>query len=177
MKKNNSHENTIGWRQNNYGNLRGDNVNWNGKTGMENGFSVFVDPQHGVRAIFVDLNSKIRRGLDTIDQIIPVYAPSGDGNNPEKYIEFLEKNYKTPRHMKLTINDLPDVVRGIIKMEIGYNAPDELINKAYQMAFTEVPKKTEAQENREAKAGLGGNITSVTLVVIVIAVVYYFFFK
>lgn len=61
---------------------------WRGlvKTASD-GFLTFDNPRDGVRAGFINLsNAYIKRGLDTLNKIFPVYAPSSDGNNPSAYI-------------------------------------------------------------------------------------------
>jgi hypothetical protein len=62
--------------------------NWKGLTGKENdGFLQFSAPIWGVRAGYINLiNGYIRKGLNTISAIFPVYAPDSAGNNSTAYI-------------------------------------------------------------------------------------------
>ena len=85
-----------GIRSNNPGNLRFDPSNrWQGRATMEQRsldqlrereFEVFVSPEYGIRAMAVLLTNYFDRyGLNTLDRIIPRYAPSSE-NNTEAYI-------------------------------------------------------------------------------------------
>lgn len=122
---------TIGWKNNNLGNLRGENVKWQGKTGFKNGFSVFESKEMGVRAIYVDLLNKIKRGTNTIEKIISKYAPSSE-NDTINYISFVSKNTKIPANQPIggTKEEIRTIVRAIIKHETGYSAPQDLLIKA-----------------------------------------------
>ena len=122
---------TIVWKNNNLGNLRGENVKWQGKTGFKNGFSVFESKEMGVRAIYVDLLNKIKRGTNTIEKIISKYAPSSE-NDTINYISFVSKNTKIPANQPIggTKEEIRTIVRAIIKHETGYSAPQDLLIKA-----------------------------------------------
>lgn len=130
-----SYQNSIGWKQNNYGNLRGAGVNWKGKTGMAKGFSVFDTPVNGVRAIFVDLSQKLKAGKDDITKIMYMYAPPSDGNNTPAYIKFIAEKTGIHPTKKVGQGDLKGIVKAIIMKEIGYNAPQQLIDDGYNSAF------------------------------------------
>lgn len=99
---------------------------WQGLKGqLDNGFLVFDTPANGIRAGFISLyNTYIRRGINTINQIIPVYAPDsipkqGGKNN---YINFLVSQYKIPADKKLTTAaDFINLARGISHFEAGKN--------------------------------------------------------
>lgn len=76
----------LGIRNNNPGNIRpSDKYTWNGAVGVNKGFVVFQDIEHGIRALAIDLFNKNARGLNTIRKIISVYAPPSE-NNTEAYI-------------------------------------------------------------------------------------------
>jgi len=125
------YQNTIGWKQNNLGNLRGENVKWQGKTGFQNGFSVFESKEYGVRAIYVDLLLKIKKGTNTIEKILHQYAPASE-NDTLNYISFVSKNTRIPKNQVLTGSEeeTRSIVRAIIKHETGYSAPLNLLVKA-----------------------------------------------
>lgn len=146
---------SLGWKQNNWGNLRGEGVNWKGKIGMSNGFSVFDKPINGVRAIFIDLSVKLSKNVNTIEKIISMYAPEGDGNDTEEYIRFVSNEAQIIRTQPLNVTNLPKVVRAIIKKEIGYNIPDQMLKEAYTLAFS--PQKTNSS---------GGFFTFVPFIII-----------
>lgn len=52
-------------------------------------FAIFRTWQDGLRDWCERINERYinQRGLDTVDQAVPVYAPSSDGNNVQRYIE------------------------------------------------------------------------------------------
>jgi len=75
----------LGLRNNNPGNLRDAGILWRGRVGANKGFTVFDSLENGVRAYSIDIRSKVNRGLNTINKIIPVYAPPSE-NNTSRYI-------------------------------------------------------------------------------------------
>jgi hypothetical protein len=81
----------LGLRNNNPANLRDSGIQWKGRVGSNEGFVVFDSIETGVRAYGIDLRSKINRGLNTINKIIPVYAPPSE-NNTQRYISDMVKN-------------------------------------------------------------------------------------
>jgi hypothetical protein len=77
-----------GLRDNNVGNIRPNpSYTWYGQIGVENGYVIFEDIEHSIRAMGKDLSNKIKRGLNTLDRYIPVYAPPADNNNTQAYID------------------------------------------------------------------------------------------
>ena len=116
----------IGIIQNNWGNLRGESVNWLGKTGFAHGFSVFESPQMGVRALQSNLIVYLKRGINTIPSIIGTYAPSSE-NDTKAYIDFVVKKTGIAPDKKVTINDLPNLISAIVKKEVGLSkSPGEI---------------------------------------------------
>jgi len=57
-----------------------------------NGYAWFNSWQDGYRAFYTLVSGPVYvgNGLTTVESIIPVYAPSGDGNNPSHYISIVE---------------------------------------------------------------------------------------
>lgn len=81
-----------GIRDNNPGNIRpSTKYKWLGQIGVESGYVIFVDIEHGLRAMAKDLISKINRGLNEISLYVPVYAPLSDSNDPASYIALVSK--------------------------------------------------------------------------------------
>ena len=72
----------------NPGNLRhSESFTWQGEVGVdERGFCIFDAPLNGIRALARDLRNKIRRGLDTVERILTVYAPPSE-NDTDSYIK------------------------------------------------------------------------------------------
>jgi hypothetical protein len=86
-----------GIRNNNPGNMRPlPNDRWRGEIPPDTGktpdphdemgsYSRFETPEWGIRAMIRDIRKKRRRGLNTIQKIMDVYAPVGDDNDPKAY--------------------------------------------------------------------------------------------
>ena len=80
-----------GFRNNNPGNIRISDMPWRGKTprqdNTDGAFEQFTSMAYGVRAMTILLRTYIKRKkLDTIEKIIPVYAPATE-NDVETYIQ------------------------------------------------------------------------------------------
>lgn len=85
-----------GIRNNNPANIRL-GCNWKGlaEKQTDKEFCQFTTMTWGVRALLVTLRTYvIKHHLHTIRAIITRWAPPSDGNNTEKYIEFIEKAIK-----------------------------------------------------------------------------------
>lgn len=111
-----------GIRNNNPGNLRITSNAWKGKLPPElntdGAFEQFSSPELGIRALYIDLRSKINRGLNTITKIMSVYAPPNE-NNTRAYIEYIENVSGINRDYILSENHIPAIIPPIIKMENG----------------------------------------------------------
>ncbi len=89
---------------------------------MDDGFMKFESPFLGVRAGFINLiNAYFKRGINTIEKIFPVYAPSGHGNNvPEDYIKRVSKLTGIPRNKKIeTQEEIYKIGKAIVEHEEG----------------------------------------------------------
>ena len=87
-----------------------------------NGFVFFDTPYSGTRAGFISLiNTYLKRGLNTIEKIFPVYAPALDPrNDPEKYINTVASLTKIPRNAPLTTAEqIVAIGKAIIRVESG----------------------------------------------------------
>ena len=121
-----------GLRNRNPGNLRKSNkFTWNGEVGVDDKyFCKFSSDFYGIRALAKDLKSKRRRGLTTLDKIIPVYAPPNE-NNTEMYIHKVSVWSKTKPDQKIQDKDMVRIVKAFIRMETGYRGyKTSLIKKA-----------------------------------------------
>lgn len=126
-----------GIRNNNPGNLRISENAWQGKVPVAQNtdgvFEQFISPEYGIRALFIDLRSKINRGLNTIEKIMNVYAPPTE-NNTIAYITAIENMTNIPRNKVITVNDIPKIVPAIIKVENGIQPyTDAQLKSAYAM--------------------------------------------
>lgn len=78
-------------RNNNPLNLRLTSDVWKGQIGSSNGFVSFKDIAHGYRAGFKNIISQIKKGNNTLQSLINVWAPTSDGNNPINYAKFVSE--------------------------------------------------------------------------------------
>lgn len=122
-----------GIRNNNPGNLEASwAFSWQGQNGTDGRFATFATPEHGIRALGVNLLSYQRRGLDTISKIISRWAPPQDNNDTTAYIQNVSQALGVSPTTRLDVTS-PDVLRAlskaIIRQENG-NVPftDEVIN-------------------------------------------------
>lgn len=103
--------------------------------GATSGFRKFATLPLGYRALFIVLKQNyLNKGLDTIAEIFPVYAPSGDGsNNPQAYINLVEKKSGIDRNKILkTYSDLIPIVEAITEVETGTKANKDAILQGYK---------------------------------------------
>lgn len=122
-----------GIRNNNPGNLEASwAFSWLGQNGTDGRFATFATPEHGIRALGVNLLSYQRRGLDTISKIISRWAPPQDNNDTTAYIQNVSQALGVSPTARLDVTS-PDILRAlskaIIRQENG-NVPfsDEVIN-------------------------------------------------
>lgn len=92
--------------------------------GSEDRFAVFDSPQMGLRALMRDTATKIKKHGGDLSKMINEYAPPSE-NPTNRYYEYVKS--KVGRD-KVTVNDLPRIVQGIIEFE---NKPDSELSKMY----------------------------------------------
>lgn len=138
---------TRGIRNCNPANIRR-GCNWKGllRQQKDREFCQFVTMKWGIRALLVTLRTYVvKHHLHTVREIITRWAPPSDGNNTEKYIEFVEKAVRdidTPIILTLQAMDFkPEfqhsecilylIAKAMCKVESGYN----LSYETYVCAF------------------------------------------
>lgn len=92
-------------------------VNLNGQ-----GFVFFNTPYSGTRAGFISfINTYLKRGINTIEKIFPIYAPAKDPlNNPEKYINTVSTLTKIAKNAPITTPEqIIAIGKAIIRVESG----------------------------------------------------------
>lgn len=99
---------------------------WQGLEGYDKkGFLSFTTVLFGVRAGFINLfNRYYLRGLNTIEEIFPVYAPPFE-NDTEAYIRQVAKLTGFKPDQILNPDDFLKLGRAIIKVESGANWVNE----------------------------------------------------
>lgn len=132
-----------GDRNNNPGNIEDNDQNkalWLGE--IEHGpnddprFLVFIDKEHGVRALVKILRGyQVKHGLKTVRQIISRYAPSSE-NNTAAYAAAVAAALGVKPDEEIRVDDhMAALVRAIDKHEQGYQSvTDYQINYGISMA-------------------------------------------
>ena len=104
-------------------------------------FVIFDSPEMGVRALAMDLQTKIKRHDGDVNKIIEQYAPDNE-NDTKKYQEFVKKQVGKD---KVTTADLKSFVEAIIKKE---NKPEtasyyldntEAVDKGIALSYFQLP--------------------------------------
>lgn len=108
-----------GLRNNNPGNLK-TGEGWKGVVSNDGTFDIFSDDTWGLRALAMDLQSKMNRGLTTIRSIITAYEGTGDNNDVPAYIAAVSAQSGIGPDDQLTFpDDWPDLMRAIVTHENG----------------------------------------------------------
>ncbi|BBT89460.1 hypothetical protein WP8W19C02_10800 [Enterobacter cloacae] len=147
-----------GIRNNNPGNL-----NYVGQAGatMEGGdggrFAVFESMQHGVAALYKQLQLYFKRGINTLSSIVKTYAPASDNNNVDAYISALTKATGKGANEVLDSGDTATIARlmkGIVDHENGKG----YISSSDIMGGIQLGAGSSASRNMPASAGSQTNI-------------------
>ena len=114
----------------------------------ERPFVVFDSPEMGVRALAMDLQTKIKRHEGDVNKIIEQYAPDNE-NDTKKYQEFVKQKLKKD---KVTNKDLKFLVQAIIEKE---NKPEvasyylenpDVMTKGLAMSYFQLPSGTSFEQ-------------------------------
>jgi len=147
-----------GIRNNNPGNL-----NYAGQAGatMEGGeggrFAVFESMQHGVAALYKQLQLYFKRGINTLSSIVKTYAPASDNNNVDAYISALTKATGKGANEVLDSGDTATIARlmkGIVDHENGKG----YISSSDIMGGIQLGAGSSASRNMPTAAGSQTNI-------------------
>lgn len=142
-----------GIRNNNPGNL-----NYAGQAGatLEGGeggrFAVFESMQHGVAALYKQLQLYFKRGINTLSSIVKTYAPASDNNNVDAYISALTKATGKGANEVLDSGDTATIARlmkGIVDHENGKG----YISSSDIMGGIQLGAGSSASRNMPAAAG------------------------
>lgn len=129
---------TRGFRNNNPGNIRISQSDWQGKStdNTDGSFEQFNDFTYGLRAlILLILNYISVKGKRTVYDIISTYAPPIE-NATEKYAAYVANEMKISKHtiFDLSFLNLFNLVNGIVKYENGGKGIDlEQFRKAFEL--------------------------------------------
>ena len=117
----------------------------------------------GYAGLANDLRAKIRGGLNTIDKILPVYAPSKE-NDTASYIANLSRMSGVAPNQVIDPNNavqMAALMRGITTIEDNRNkTSDQQIYGGLRMAGPTIPMPTASAMAQTTAAGIANNQTS-----------------
>ncbi|MFP2409187.1 hypothetical protein ACLEVB_17495 [Enterobacter ludwigii] len=147
-----------GIRNNNPGNLNFVGQEGATREGGEGGrFAVFESMQHGVAALYKQLQLYFKRGINTLSSIVKTYAPASDNNNVDAYISALTKATGKGANEVLDSGDTATMARlmkGIVDHENGKG----YISSSDIMGGIQLGAGSSASRNMPAAAGSQTNI-------------------
>ena len=148
-----------GIRNNNPGNLNYANQSGATMEGGEGGrFAVFESMQHGIAALYKQLQLYFKRGINTLSSIVKTYAPASDNNNVDAYISALTKATGKGANEVLDSGDTATIARlmkGIVDHENGKG----YISSSDIMGGIQLGAGSSASRNMPAAAGSQTTIT------------------
>ncbi|WP_312767331.1 hypothetical protein [Enterobacter soli] len=150
-----------GIRNNNPGNL-----NYVGQAGatMEGGeggrFAVFESMEHGVAALYKQLQIYFKRGVNTLSSIVKTYAPASDGNNVDAYVSALSKATGKGANEAINAGDTSTIARlmkGIVDHENGkgYISSSDIMGGIQLGAGSSASRNAPAQSGSKTEINIG----------------------
>ncbi len=151
-----------GSRNNNPGNIRISDNNWEGQVGDDGEFVRFASPEHGVRALGKNLITYRNKGVVTINQIISRWAPKKDGNKTEKYIAFVSQRMGVDPNVPIDVTDintLRSITTAIMQQEGNHSISGEQVDAGLQAALglTRLPEPDPSQYQSRGQTGKAVN--------------------
>jgi hypothetical protein len=129
-----------GLANNNPGNIRKSPSKWLGEVeGEDDAFESFAVPEYGIRAMAkLLINYQVRRGLDTIEEVIGRWAPPIE-NDTNSYVDSVARTTNISKFKVLNMKDpelLKRLIKAIIVHENGYNPyEDSVIDEGIRLAL------------------------------------------
>ena len=123
-----------------------------GEDDRPNRFAIFNSPVMGVRALARDIRKKINDMDGDLLKIISKYAPSIE-NDTKGYKEFVSK--EIDKEDKVTLKDLPKIVKAIIKFENVQEVEDyylddpSILNEGILLSLYDLPQNYNLAMSRE----------------------------
>lgn len=165
---------SVAERHNNPGNLvfAGQSGAAKGETVAGHTFAKFKSTEAGIAALYRQLQLYQQRGIDTLTEVMGVYAPEG-ANNTGAYIKALSKSTGLDPNQQLNFGDpatAAAMIRGISQHEAGKSyLSDQQILSGISMAqgggggsqsisIGQITVQTQAKDARGIAAGLKGEL-------------------
>ena len=128
-----------GYRNNNPGNIVKTKTKWKGEiASKDKRFKTFINMEYGYRAIFVTLNSYIRKGFNTISKIINRYAPPHE-NVTSAYVKHVSEETGIPKDEPIEFAEtdkIKKIVASISRIENGIKPNLNQIEEGYKLYMT-----------------------------------------
>lgn len=108
-------------RNNNPLNIRFTNIAWQGKRTADktdNDFEEFESRDYGWRAAYKNIDTKMKRGLNTLSKLISEWAPANE-NNTSGYIQYVSSKTGIDPNAIITQEDLPKIGAAMAAVESG----------------------------------------------------------
>lgn len=150
-----------GIRNNNPGNLNFAGQSGATKEGGEGGrFAVFESMEHGVAALYRQLQLYFKRGVNTLSSIVKTYAPASDGNNVDAYVSALSKATGKGANETIDAGDTSTIARlmkGIVDHENGkgYISSSDIMGGIQLGAGSSASRNTPAQGGSKTEINIG----------------------
>jgi hypothetical protein len=133
----------LGYSLNNPGNIRNSPKRFSGEIESDKAFKKFKSMKYGFRAMTALLHSYIDNGYNTVDKILNRYAPSSDGNNPDRYAKSVIKLANVDRNQVLTNSDFKNgnmlnIIYAMTRVEQGYSPNIHDLHEGYMMYVREI---------------------------------------
>lgn len=127
-----------GIRNNNPGNIR-KGTTWRGSIGDDGAFVRFENYVYGVRAIARILQTyKTRHGIKSLATLAARWAPASDGNQPDKYADYLATVTGINKTAQIDLADYNTaflITRGITAMENGAQYKQTITPEVFRAAW------------------------------------------
>lgn len=150
-----------GIRNNNPGNLNYVGQAGATKEGGEGGrFAVFESMEHGVAALYRQLQLYFKRGVNTLSSIVKTYAPASDGNNVDSYISALSRATGKGANEAIDSGDTTTIARlmkGIVDHENGkgYISSSDIMGGIQLGAGSSASRNMPAQGGSKTEINIG----------------------
>jgi hypothetical protein len=159
----------VGLANNNPGDLKCcDGNNWVGLAGNNGTFDTFSDTIYGLRAMAVDLTTKIQSdGLNTITAIISDYAPPSE-NNTAAYIASVvsDTGYSASQVLTADSGTLANMIRAIVNHEIGDQLSSQYVPDAdIQAGISAMGASAPGSATQAVSAAAENNPLSTSLII------------
>ena len=133
-----------GLRNNNPGNIRISETPWQGKipkslnTDKNKAFEQFESLEYGLRAFMKNAYTWIRRGKNTLEKLITIWAPPHE-NHTGNYIDYVARQMQIPKNQVFKTLDKKffiSLAKAITEMENGIAPTQRLVPySAYEEAY------------------------------------------